>query len=347
MRRIVFLAALVLPLIVAACLGGPRMMEIELTDAQKRFKTKTTFEDGVFSVEFTPENGATRTLNTRLHQSYSSSYRLPPPVLPGFSSRAWHLTDNADDGRTFGYALVTWNRDDPTDYLSAGWWLHLPPGLSFRNRHEAETGVFMDGPELDLSNPPDLPLEGQAVYAGTTGGVYRYQPVDGDFEEYEYNAVHQSRGGLLERDRQRLRRLHWRHRHATSLLVRAVGMAVETTHGSTYGLPGAHRSHAVQPQRDLRRHGRHGDASRTGRDGVRRIVGRTVLECTGRGRQSPAHRRPQRCHVRRGGRCRRQLHRHIRGPVAGEPAAAAERSTLRVSAWLVSCRGNDDSQAVF
>ena len=189
MKWVSFLAGIVLPLMVASCLGGgPRMKEIELTDAQKRFKTGTTFEDGVFSVEFTPGNGATRTLNSTLHQNYSSSYRLPPPVLPGFSTRAWQLSDNADDGRTFAYALVSWNRDDPADYLSAGWWLHLPPGLSFRNRHEAETGVFMDGPELDLSNPPDLPLEGQAVYVGTTGGVYRYQPPDGELEEYEYNA---------------------------------------------------------------------------------------------------------------------------------------------------------------
>ncbi len=193
MKKVVFLASVVLPLVAAACTGGglrmEEMEEIELTDAQKRFKTTTTFEDGVFSFEFTPENGATRALNTTLHHSFSSSYRLPPPVLPGFSSRAWHLTDNADDGRTFAYALVSWNRDDPADYLSAGWWLHFPPGVSFRNRHDAETGVFMDGPELDLSNPPDLPLEGQAVYVGTTGGVYRYQPVGGEFEEYEYSAL--------------------------------------------------------------------------------------------------------------------------------------------------------------
>ncbi|MCY4485946.1 MAG: hypothetical protein OXF11_02385 [Deltaproteobacteria bacterium] len=189
MKWFVFVAGVVLPLIVAGCLGdGPRMKEIELTEAQKRFKTNTTFEDGVFSFEFTPENGATRTLDTRLHQNYSTSYRLPPPVLPGFSSRAWQLTDNADDGRTFAYALVSWNRDDPADYLSAGWWLHLPPDVSFRNRNEAETGVFMDGPELDLSKPPDLPVEGQAVYLGTTGGVYRYQQSDGELEEYEYNA---------------------------------------------------------------------------------------------------------------------------------------------------------------
>ena len=24
-----------------------------------------------------------------------------------------------------GYAVVNWNDDDPTDYLSAGWWIHF------------------------------------------------------------------------------------------------------------------------------------------------------------------------------------------------------------------------------
>ncbi len=190
MKYIALLLGLVLPLMAVGCGGGgSRTNEIELTDAQKRFKTRTAFEDGVFGFEFTPENGATRTLNSTLHQSSTSTYRLPPPVLPGFSSRSWYLTDNADDGRTFAYALVSWNRDDPADYLSAGWWLHFPPGLSYRNRREAETGVYMDGPELDLSNPPDLPVAGKAAYVGATGGVYRYQPPGGEFEEHEYGAV--------------------------------------------------------------------------------------------------------------------------------------------------------------
>ena len=189
MKRVMLLAGVLLPLITAACMGGGASMEeIELTDAQKRFKTRTAFEDGVFSVEFTPKDGTTRTLDSTLHLSSSSTHRLPRPSLPGFSSRAWRLTDNSYDGRTFAYALISWNRDDPADYLSAGWWLHFPPGVSFRNRREAETGVFMDGPELDLSSPPDLPIAGQAVYVGSTGGVYRYQAGDGELEEHEYNA---------------------------------------------------------------------------------------------------------------------------------------------------------------
>ena len=47
----------------------------------------------------------------------------------------------------------------------------------------------MDGPEFDPSSPPDLPMAGKAVYVGATGGVYRYQPPGGEFEEHEYGAV--------------------------------------------------------------------------------------------------------------------------------------------------------------
>ena len=189
MRFITLFLGMILPLIAAGCAGGgPGMKEIELTDAQKLFKTRTTFKDGVIGVEVKKEDGTARTLDSRLNYQYTTTF-LPPPTIPGFSNRAWQLTENAHDGRTFVYALVSWDRDDPADYLSAGWWLHLPPGVSFRNRQEAEAGVFMDGPEIDLTKPPELPAAGTATYVGGTGGVYRYQPLDGELEEHEYTAV--------------------------------------------------------------------------------------------------------------------------------------------------------------
>ncbi len=189
MRFIALLFGIVLPLIVAGCLGGgPRMQAIELTDAQKLFKTKTTFKEGVIGVEVREKDGTTRTLDSALNYQYSTTY-LPPPAIPGFSNRAWQLTENAHDGRTFVYALVSWDQDDPADYLSAGWWLRLPPGVSFRNRNEAETGVFIDGPELDLSSPPQLPAEGEATFVGTMGGLYRYTSPAGELEDHEFAAV--------------------------------------------------------------------------------------------------------------------------------------------------------------
>ena len=105
------------------------------------------------------------------------------------------MSENAYAGKTLLYALVSWNEDDPTDYLAAGWWLHFPPGLSFRDREEAENGLFIDGPELDLSNPPLMPVDGEATYTGAMGGLYQYEfgsgwgPLQGASEDSEYEAI--------------------------------------------------------------------------------------------------------------------------------------------------------------
>ena len=47
MKWIVLLAMVFLVAVAAGCAGGgPRMKEIELTETQQRFRTKTTFKDG-------------------------------------------------------------------------------------------------------------------------------------------------------------------------------------------------------------------------------------------------------------------------------------------------------------
>ena len=58
MRFIALFLGMVLPLIAAGCAGGgPGMKEVELTDAQKLFKTRTTFKNGVIGVEVKKEDG--------------------------------------------------------------------------------------------------------------------------------------------------------------------------------------------------------------------------------------------------------------------------------------------------
>ena len=177
MRLIALFFGVALPLIAAGCAGGgPRMEEIEPTEAQQRFKTRTTFKDGIVSIEARRQDGTIRTLNTANHYEAEWGLLLPTPVIPRFVSREWLLSENAYDGQTLLYTLVTWDNDNPADYLAAGWWLHLPPELSLReDLEEAERGVFIDGPEFDLANPPELPAAGEATYVGTTGGLYEYE----------------------------------------------------------------------------------------------------------------------------------------------------------------------------
>ena len=60
---------------------------------------------------------------------------------------------------------------------AAGWWLHFQGRLRFPRIpiFDAENGIFIDGPELDTSNPPRMPVTGEATYSGGAGGLYIYE----------------------------------------------------------------------------------------------------------------------------------------------------------------------------
>ena len=177
MKSIVFVFGMAPLLMTVGCVSsdGPRVNEIELTETQRLFKTNTTFKNGVIEVEARRRNGSSRTLNSARNLEYEWGLHLPPPPIPGFVSREYLLSENRHDGRTLLYTAVEWDEDNPLDYLAVGWWLHYPLGVSIRRFEEAERGVFIDGPELDLSNPPEMPVGGEATYAGGIGGLYEYR----------------------------------------------------------------------------------------------------------------------------------------------------------------------------
>ena len=95
--------------------------------------------------------------------------------IPGHQARDWAFVKDTGDGTSVAYALVSWDASDPADYLMAGWWAQFPgqhfPDLDFS---ESEQYAIIDGPEIDPSDPPRLPLEGQATYTGQAGGLYAY-----------------------------------------------------------------------------------------------------------------------------------------------------------------------------
>ena len=68
----------------AGCIGGdgPRMKEIELTEAQQRFKAKTTFKNGVVGVEVKRQDGSTGTLNSATDIEQTWGLFLDRPVIP-------------------------------------------------------------------------------------------------------------------------------------------------------------------------------------------------------------------------------------------------------------------------
>ena len=146
-----------------------------LTPTPQPFRTGTTFADGILSIDVRYPDGQTRTLDTVRHLERSWGLYLPRPVQPNHSNREWLLVDNHYDGRVLLYALASWNDDDATDYLAAGWWLIYPPDVPYWAFQSATRGVFLDGPELNPARPPDLPLTGTATYVGGAGGLYTYQ----------------------------------------------------------------------------------------------------------------------------------------------------------------------------
>ena len=189
----------------AGCVGGgsgggsapPPVPTPTLTPAPQPFRTQTTFVEGVLSVDVRYHGGRTRTLDTVRHFDGSWGRFLPRPLQPGHSSREWILAENHYDGRILLYAVVDWNDADPSDYLAAGWWLVYPPGEPVWEVESATRGVFIDGPELDPANPPDLPLTGTATYVGGAGGVYTYNYGRAWGEELAGSTDHTEFAGII------------------------------------------------------------------------------------------------------------------------------------------------------
>ena len=179
LRRVRGLAAAGWLMALGGCSGPPGPLPDipvpELMPEPQPYRAQTGFADGVLRIGVPTPDGGVRTLDTVHNTDWTGALYLPRPVQPGHSNREWILSDNHRDGRVILYALVSWDAADPTDYLSAGWWLTYPPDAPSWEIESAARGVFLDGPELDPANPPALPIEGTARYAGTMGGLYTYR----------------------------------------------------------------------------------------------------------------------------------------------------------------------------
>ena len=102
--------------------------------------------------------------------TYEDEGRRPSLVdQPGRTSHVRYVFDHTENSATLGLVAVDWASNDPTDYLAGGYWVHLASGSSL------EAGAFVDGPELSLSDPPDLPVSGTASYEGQSTGLYAYR----------------------------------------------------------------------------------------------------------------------------------------------------------------------------
>ena len=138
------------------------------------FERNSEFSGPELRVFVTLEDGREVSVNTADNAVRTRASATP---IPGHQAREWTFVKNKEDGASVAYALVSWDGDDPADYLMAGWWAEFPdqkfPDLNFR---ESRQYAIVDGPEIDHADPPVLPTSGQASYAGPAGGLYTYVP---------------------------------------------------------------------------------------------------------------------------------------------------------------------------
>ena len=137
------------------------------------FERNSEFSTLHLRVFLTLDDGTEVSVNTT-HDAVATEPGATP--IPGHRARNWTFVKDADIGTSVAYALLSWDPDDPADYLMAGWWAQFPgqhlPDLSFRDSIQYS---LVDGPELDLSAPRLLPVEGRAAYVGQAGGLYTYE----------------------------------------------------------------------------------------------------------------------------------------------------------------------------
>ena len=139
-----------------------------------RFERNSQFSTQYLRVYLSLQDGRPLTVNTLDDVESAESFETP---IPGHRAQAWRFLKDEKHGTSLAYAAVSWDPDDPADYLMAGWWAYYPdqhpPDL---DPLDTEEYSIVDGPEIDPDHPPEVPVSGTASYAGLAGGVYAYVP---------------------------------------------------------------------------------------------------------------------------------------------------------------------------
>ncbi len=139
-----------------------------------RFERNSQFSTQYLRVYLNLKDGHPLTVNTLDDMDSTESFDTP---IPGHRAQAWRFLKDEKHGTSLAYAAVSWDPDDPADYLMAGWWAYYPdqhpPDL---DPLDTEEYSIIDGPEFDSDDLSEWPVSGTASYAGLAGGVYGYVP---------------------------------------------------------------------------------------------------------------------------------------------------------------------------
>ncbi len=164
---------ILVPLVACAVLAG---CYVEDPEPEERidFERVAQFSTEYLRVHLTLEDGRQLSVNTLDDVDSVEEFVTP---IPGHQGRAWRFQQDKNHGTSLVYAAVSYDADDPADYLMAGYWAYYP------DQHPPDLDPFdtveysiVDGPEFDIEDPPEMPVAGTASYAGLAGGIYAYAP---------------------------------------------------------------------------------------------------------------------------------------------------------------------------
>ncbi|MDE0332283.1 MAG: hypothetical protein OXL41_10485 [Nitrospinae bacterium] len=163
----------VMSLLLTACYGSGVVPPAE---DRIQLERNTEFDGESLRFFVTLPDGKVASVNTTDDAIQAAPGMTP---VPGHQAQTWTFLKVTDDATTVAHSLVSWDPDDPADYLVAGWWAEFPdqkPPLTFKGSVQY---AIIDGPELDHGFAPQLPVEGTATYAGPAGGLYAYEAGSG------------------------------------------------------------------------------------------------------------------------------------------------------------------------
>ena len=144
----------------------------------------TSFNGSDFTLRVSRARGNDIHLSTR--DDIAGGYELGGTPISGHDRAAeGYILDYKPTETTASYVAVSWLNSDHTDYLAGGYWLHWDGDILGSNFTADDAGAFVDGPELSMSNRPNIDsLQGSATYRGAAEGLYAAE-YGSDFPQYE------------------------------------------------------------------------------------------------------------------------------------------------------------------
>ena len=165
----------------AANVAPAFVVDESVTQSSINASVSSTFDGSEITVTVNRTGLTSTTLSSVNHSVQETLDRSPlvpfpsPPGLPNGHDtyEDWTLFNYSETGTSSAYVLVSWNRNNPTDFLANGYWMLLDGNLQSDLINNAEVGAFIGGSEFSNS-PATLPASGTATFRGRSSGMYTF-----------------------------------------------------------------------------------------------------------------------------------------------------------------------------